>query len=267
MVVFIRSDVETIDPEDVFFLFLDIQTTQFIQVATLTVLVYDILLTVDKEIKYFWKSPMRTVNAVFFASASSLTLVYPDILVIRILALYSRDRRLATFLKALLAVEAASKLTLMIYNTYTQRITIGAIGDGRIFCTCHQGTPYVWGILNWIIPLSFGSLLMILAVYKAAEFWKMSAGLTGFSLVKVLIQDQLIYYALVISCCVFDILQFSDFAESWTADLFAALGSPIFLCILGSRLLFNLKEAGERGLNEGTSYRPKDVSEMEFCAV
>lgn len=37
---------------------------------------------------------------------------------------------------------------------------------------------------------------MILAVYKANEFWRMSAGFKGFALVKVLIEDQVIYFVL-----------------------------------------------------------------------
>lgn len=37
---------------------------------------------------------------------------------------------------------------------------------------------------------------MFLALYKAAEFWRMSAGFKGFNLVKVLIKDQAIYFML-----------------------------------------------------------------------
>ena len=31
------------------------------------------------------------------------------------------------------------------------------------------------------------------------------------------------------------------------------IGNPSLLCILGSRMFFNLKEAGEAGVNEGTN--------------
>lgn len=40
----------------------------------------------------------------------------------------------------------------------------------------------------------YGLILMGLALYKAAEFWKLSAGFNGFELVKVLIEDQVIYF-------------------------------------------------------------------------
>ena len=44
------------------------------------------------------------------------------------------------------------------------------------------------------------------------------------------------------------------------------VGSPALLSILGARLLFNMKEAGEKGLNQGTSCGSKStVSEIDFA--
>ena len=127
---------------------------------------------------------------------------------------------------------------------------------------------------------------MILAVRKAAEYWKMSAGFKGFKLVEVVIKDQIIYFILyvqtvlhtpptrpkislpsVVACCIVDILQFKIQAASifWTGVL-GSIGNPSFLCILGTRMLFNLKEAGELGVNKGTSYRmtSSTISTMNF---
>ena len=125
---------------------------------------------------------------------------------------------------------------------------------------------------------------MALALYKAAEYWKMSAGFKGFTLVKVLIEDQIVYFLLyvflavadlltnanhrVISCSVFSILEFKlQISDSFLVNVLEQLGSPSFLSLLGSRLLFNMKEAGERGQNEGTSYRSSSstISEMDFA--
>lgn len=36
--------------------------------------------------------------------------------------------------------------------------------------------------------------------------------------------------------------------------ILTSLGNPLFLCVVGSRMLFNLKEVGEHGQNEETSY-------------
>ena len=40
-----------------------------------------------------------------------------------------------------------------------------------------------------VIPTTYGVILMILALYKATEYWKLSAGFEGFTLVKVLVLD------------------------------------------------------------------------------
>lgn len=44
--------------------------------------------------------------------------------------------------------------------------------------------------------MAYGVILMALALYKAAEFWRLSSGFKGFNLMKVLIIDQAIYFVL-----------------------------------------------------------------------
>ena len=44
------------------------------------------------------------------------------------------------------------------------------------------------------ILLAYGTLLLVLAVYKARAVWKESAGLKGLEMVKVLIRDQAVYF-------------------------------------------------------------------------
>ncbi|EJC99480.1 uncharacterized protein FOMMEDRAFT_160538 [Fomitiporia mediterranea MF3/22] len=139
---------------------------------------------------------------------------------IRVLALYSRPKFLSTCLMTLFGLEAAAKFGIFIYGTWVQH-----------------------SIVDWTIPMVYGLILMLLAVYRAAEFWKMEAGLKGLELVKVLIRDQMIYFLLI---------------------LLQRVGSLSFLSILGSRLFFHMKEAGKLGVNEGTSYRMKTLSNMEF---
>lgn len=89
----------------------------------------------------------------------------------------------------------------------------------------------------------------------------------------ILVQDQGLYFFLwvvslflaavfadlvsrVIMCSVFNILNGEFFATTSfeVSAVFEALGSPTLLCILGSRMLFNLKEAAEHGVNTGTNW-------------
>ena len=54
-------------------------------------------------------------------------------------------------------------------------------------------------------------------------------------------------------------------AETTRFFVLALMGNPAFLSVLGARLLFNMKEAGTKGLNEGRSCGSKStVSDIEF---
>ena len=51
------------------------------------------------------------------------------------------------------------------------------------------------------------------------------------------------------------------------AYVLSVLGNPSLLSVLGARLLFNMKEAGAKGLNEGTSCGSRStISDIEFGA-
>ncbi|EJC97509.1 uncharacterized protein FOMMEDRAFT_163062 [Fomitiporia mediterranea MF3/22] len=58
--------------------------------------------------------------------------------------------------------------------------------------------------------------------------------------------------------------RFSDI-NRFVPTLMNAAGSPSLLCVIGSHLLIHLKEAGERGMNEGTSYRLRTLSDIGFA--
>lgn len=123
---------------------------------------------------------------------------------------------------------------------------------------------------------------MILALYKAALLWKESSGLGGLDLVKILVRDQLMYFAAyvlspfndytsldlsetrVIYVSVMQIIGDTSL-NTIAANILVAIGHPGFLSILGSRLLIHMKEAGEKGVNEGTSYRFVSEMDMDFA--
>ncbi|KAL5524819.1 hypothetical protein ACEPAF_9965 [Sanghuangporus sanghuang] len=227
-----RTDVEYIDPSLVPLWVLEDNIAQFFQVAIVTVLVYDAVITLDKEVKYFWKFPWNMVTFVYFMiryagilgavaalfcnfsgwtknAANWITIISVDyILMIRVLALYSQDKRLTIVLNALLTLEAIAKFALFIYLNVLERIAIFGLAKDVTFCGTNASFSLPAAIIDWVIPLVYGLILLVLALYKAAEYWRLSAGFKGFTLVKVLIQDQVMYFALVIACCVFNIMEF-----------------------------------------------------------
>ncbi|KAL5501292.1 hypothetical protein ACEPAH_8552 [Sanghuangporus vaninii] len=305
-----RSSVEPIDPQEVPLWMSDTITYQYFQVATVTLLVYDALLTMKKEVnalalaisypcnyvlrqaKHFWRMPRNTVDFVYFANRyigifgasvyllgnfSAWTRIVADcitigmldyILMIRVLALYSQDMRLSICLKTLLALEIALKFGLSLYITWTSHVTVGALAKDMMVCGHDFSPPWQLGIVDWLVPMVYGIVLFVLALYKATEYWRMSAGFKGFPLVKVVIRDQSVYFMFVIACSIFNIMQFKlRVSDNFLSNLLTFLGNPALLCVLGSRMLFNLKETAERGENQGTSLRvpSRTVSQMDFA--
>ena len=71
----------------------------------------------------------------------------------------------------------------------------------------------------------------------------------------------------VILVSVFEIIvNFTFESNALFAYILTVLGNPSLLSILGARLLFNMKEAGFKGLNQGMSCGSKStVSEIDFA--
>lgn len=60
----------------------------------------------------------------------------------------------------------------------------------------------------------------------------------------------------------------SDGQVGYAGFVINMLANPALLALLGARLLFNMKEAGEKSLNQGTSCESKStVSAIDFAEV
>ena len=65
-------------------------------------------------------------------------------------------------------------------------------------------------------------------------------------------------------CSIGNLLATKFEGDSVVTVLLSALGSPTFLCVLGSRMFFNLKEAAEHGVNVGTNWSSYSRSAIRF---
>ncbi|KAH8109403.1 hypothetical protein DFH11DRAFT_946574 [Phellopilus nigrolimitatus] len=180
----------------------------------------------------------------------------------RVMALYHQDKRLAACLRTLYCLEAASATGALIYTIIYQEISVKRLAEGVTVCLLNR-SPKVWGALTWTIPMLYAIILMVLALIKAAQHWRESAGFSQFTLLMVLVQDQAIYFIFVIFCSVMGMIADKPFKPN-LFYLLTVLVYPKLLCLLGSHLLIHLKEAGERGANGGTSYRMTAMSSMRF---
>ncbi|KAH8108367.1 hypothetical protein DFH11DRAFT_1711036 [Phellopilus nigrolimitatus] len=290
-----RSNIQPVDPANVPVWAFEIDNTMYCQLALATVLVYDTITRMDKEVKYFWSTPRKFVSLIYFLNryiglfgavaylwCTLIRLRAPmcpltfysfelaDILYMRVMALFSQGmlflhRKLSICLQAIFVAEAASMIVILIYVNIHEMTDVGGLAKGVTICGEDTVVPVVWGILFWTSPVVYELILMVLALYKAAGFWRTSAGFQGFYLVKVLIQDQALYFILVITCSVARAISFQRTFDLVFVSFLNAIGSASLLCILGSWLLVHLKEAGEKGINGGTSYRPASMSDLEFA--
>ncbi|KAH8104868.1 hypothetical protein DFH11DRAFT_1519336 [Phellopilus nigrolimitatus] len=268
----IRSDVEPVDPSLVPLFISELDITQYTEVAILTFLVYDtskFRISVDME---DWMTILLidcNVSLIITFIYSSHTNCLTDILLMRVLALYHQDKRLSVCLRILFGLEAAFGLGILIYSMIYGEIVVLELSKGITICGTNRNPPKVWSSLSWLVlvaaPMLYGIILMVLALYKAAEHWRETGGFSQFPLFQVLIQDQAIYFIMVIFVSVMDIMANQLFIpNALLARLLTILGNTSLLCVLGSHLLVHLKEAGERGVNGGTSYRMKTMSSIRF---
>lgn len=150
-------------------------------------------------------------------------------------------KRLASVLKTLLGLESIIELAIMTYlivaldsktlinphKTKPDNLLSHCLQSQprrsncmrrRVFCitdqySCNCGLvsskKEVWTCLTLYrsIPMVYGVILTALAIYKAADFWRLSSGFKGLNLVKVLVVDQAIYFVL----WVFTTLRLTEF--------------------------------------------------------
>ncbi|KAH8109716.1 hypothetical protein DFH11DRAFT_1515250 [Phellopilus nigrolimitatus] len=237
----IRSDIDPVDPSLVPLFITNIDIKQYTLVAILTLLVYDNLLRLTLNFIYRCKHPDTTFQSLLIILKGLGFVWIQDILLIRVLALYHQDKRLGACLRTLFGLEAVFLLGIIIYNPIHEEYIVGELDEGVTFCENSINPPKVWNSLSWLVlvaaPMLYETILMVLALYKAAEHWRETAGFNQFALVKVLVQDQAIYFIMVIFCSVVEIIAYQLFIPNvFLANLLNVLGNPSLLCILGSHL-------------------------------
>lgn len=292
----------TIDPLEAQDLVHKLHIQQSIQIAICSLLTYDALIKMDKEIKYFWtKHWYNKTNLIFFINryagilsalsqfifeslsvtttlclfskwafeiGGALTIVTINyILMLRVVALWGNSmlmslnlclplltfigKTLSIGLKTVIFLEVVTRFSIIIkYFTidHTQAYVLAA---GATYCGASSDEYTVIdniGLIDWVIHLSVSSILLVLALYRTAGMWRSSG-----DLVHIIIRDQLLFYFVAIFCSVINIINYEviSFGESIELYVLPVLGNTGYMCLLGSRILINLKEAGKTEINDG----------------
>ncbi|KAI5116374.1 hypothetical protein M0805_008687 [Coniferiporia weirii] len=274
------NDTRIIGPDDLANEVFNIQVEFFARISATMLLAYDTVITMDKEVKYFWKTPFTPISFLYFLNRylgllEALVgvrcgfsawfyqisgwigiLAIDVILLIRVIALYERSRKLTVCLSSLFVAEAAVMLWFSVRIQLGIGMPITRIGDATE-CGIITDVTQLMSVLYWIPPTVFELVLLVLSVRKGAEFWRITAGLKGFKLMHVLIRDQVVYFALVLACGVANAILI--YVDMGVAGVGIEFTNPIAPCILGSRILINLREAA--GQNVYASSRSRSGSE------
>ncbi|THH05340.1 hypothetical protein EW145_g4868 [Phellinidium pouzarii] len=59
-------------------------------------------------------------------------------------------------------------------------------------------------------------------------------------------------------------VELNNSTSLWPSAIFGVLASQTLMCVLGSHLLVHLKDAAQKGVNGGTSYRGTHLTAMRF---
>ncbi|KAH8115952.1 hypothetical protein DFH11DRAFT_1583088 [Phellopilus nigrolimitatus] len=273
---------------------------KYCRFAATSLLVYDIIITFEKEVKYFWSSPRKLSSWIFFlnryiglfAAIVDTDTYFPtfnnsrssrrftkynsclfyawthqlaDILLLRVLAFFSGDKRISRCLSALFVLEAVWMFSILLYIEISLKVGL-AFQDGVSDCVNNGAFQQIWATVYWVVPLIFELVLLALVIHEATKFCRLSKGFHRSKLISVLVRDQVVYFFVVIACDIASLMSY------WLdGGLFRGLVSGFsnasLLCVLGSRLLFNLHEVAERGLNGGSDTMLATMSDMRFQSV
>ena len=161
-------------------------------------------------------------------------------------------------------------------------VAVGGV-DKYVFCGTDADVSPAIQMISWVSVLTYESILLFLALYQSTIIYK-EAGwkFKSTELVTVLVKDQMLYfiaYVPLFSTFFFKkkkkanqrIFQYvnsfrvmvpaiTNIINFWllpTQDaamiVINILASPTIPCIVGSMLMFHLKEAAQRGVNGGTN--------------
>ncbi|KIM76740.1 hypothetical protein PILCRDRAFT_826131 [Piloderma croceum F 1598] len=205
------------------------QTNNYLGTASFAFLLYDHVLTLDKEVAWIWTLRWRLpklifiVNRYFIPSLLILTHVsdfifpasrfvcklYPYLagvvavlnfgavellLIIRVCSLYDHRKLVVWFLRGIFVVALVSAIVPHTLAAHTMRvISYYEFLPGCWFISHKQNMPTTWA--HWVVFLSVEGIIMILTASKAFSFYNHLN-----RTIIVLARDSFIYFVIILAC-------------------------------------------------------------------
>jgi len=261
-----------------------VQAQAYLGIAGFCLLVYDMVITWDIEINLVWPAPLSLVKVLFlfnryvvpgvyiwnvYMLSGTVTSVPNDsycfqffvvnlamqsittngvgatLILLRVYALYNRNKRILALLIFLLLAELGMTLGVSMYASVANR---DQMVFEPIFGTCALLSHLSWLWVVFLFMIVYDITVFVLILYKTWEHVRVAHSQT--SLLSAMLYDGLAYFALMLAAETLNLVAFSSFS----ATLYL-VGLQIMWCIntmMVSRIYLNLRSAA----------RPQDWSDL-----
>jgi len=244
----------------------DYWAMKYTTAAFLTILFYDHMITLDKEVETIWPLPWRfpkilflinrylipplmlvnvSVSLTFAPTSKSCLFVFRWIgfpvilalvtvelmLILRVLALYPHNKKVLVLLVVLFIGNIIGFLVIGVHLVH--QMTETQSPDRQIFSGCRR-TPPPLLYTEWIPSVVFESVVIILTLYKALAYRRYIPAL------RVLARDSMIYFSIMFSFLMLNVL----FARVIRDSLRGMWVQPATLvsCLAVARMTLNIRK-------------------------
>ncbi|KAI6001118.1 hypothetical protein EDC04DRAFT_1065505 [Pisolithus marmoratus] len=215
------------------------------QLVASTILYYDYLLTLRREVDFFWMKPRRSWMFVLFVANRYITLlsrvpamiIAGIIMIIRVYALYMKSRRVLLFLVlVILAGIGVGCWAILSPSPSTARfVPIPPLRNG-----CNVPTTYEQAERNaiaWSGQMAFDAIVFVLTLWRTLRVRRLG----NRTLLDIFIRDGALYFGLMTGANVANITTLLVCNTSTTKSLFLGFTNTIS-SIMISRLMLNLRD-------------------------
>ncbi|KAF9041395.1 hypothetical protein BJ165DRAFT_282735 [Panaeolus papilionaceus] len=252
----------------------DIQLTRYSQLGSSTIIIYDHLITFDKEVNLIWRSPWSAGKLLFFANryyglaatifnnygffSRRLTddvskhfflwqgwtglvacVLAEGIMQMRIYALYSLSKRVLALM--LIGFVTSVITSSWVVHSVLDNVTASAaiIPNGK-FCVLSNVSRF---FLFWVPVVAFECLLCALAIIKGVQTFRSHGSLfdDGRRLIGILIRDSALYFVVITAAYTTCLVMW---ATQPTSRLELPIGFTVAMsCVLANRTMLNVRQA------------------------
>ncbi|KAF9549178.1 hypothetical protein CPC08DRAFT_339187 [Agrocybe pediades] len=244
----------------------EIEAIRYGRLFSNTLIIYDYMCTFGREVDLIWRSRWSPIKVLFLVirfgtyglfsphltnrvslgfirwemfTAFCSTMLAEGVLQIRIYALYGRDKRVLSVM-VLFYVITTAIAAWAITTDMIQATSVVIALPGVMVCDFPALSKHTFGL--WLPPLAFESGLCIMVLYKGYQTFKYTAVKNRtVALIEILVRDSVMYYLILsmlyTACFVVWLTEPAPYLEIPGATAVA------MSCILGSRMIFNLREA------------------------